>query len=221
LLIRQDVQFHWQNNAYIDFEHFLADMNSRKRKKIARERRRVAETGVSFHVLSGEKILPSSMKSMFQFYLATVMAHGSQAYLNEEFFLLLGKTMANDLVMIEAHFQGEIIAAALNIRHQTTLYGRYWGCKQTFNSLHFETCYYQAIDYCIGQNLDFFEGGAQGEHKLSRGFLPVITSSAHWMADARLSQAVNEFLTHEKEHVAHYQQLLNEHSPFTNCSEKD
>jgi len=214
LLIRHDVQFHWENQGYADFTAFLATMSSRKRKKITRERRRVSDMGVKFKVISGESVSADKMNNMYEFYLATIMAHGSHAYLSRRFFQLLGERMANNIILIEAHLEGRVIASAMNIRHRNVLYGRYWGCNEEYHSLHFETCYYQAIEYCINNGLSHFEGGAQGEHKLSRGFLPAITCSAHWMADQKLTLAISDFLDHEKAHVAHYQQLLNEHSPF-------
>lgn len=214
LLIRHDVQFHWENHGYADFTAFLATMSSRKRKKITRERRRVSDMGVQFKIISGENVSAVEMNNMYEFYLATIMAHGSHAYLSRSFFRLLGERMAENIVLIEAHLQGKVIASAMNIRHRNVLYGRYWGCNEEYHSLHFETCYYQAIEYCINNGLSHFEGGAQGEHKLSRGFLPAITCSAHWMADQKLTLAISDFLDREKAHVAHYQQLLNEHSPF-------
>jgi len=214
LLIRHDVQFHWENKFYEDFQAFISSLNSRKRKKISRERRRISEMGVEFRIINGESLTTGHMENMYAFYLSTIMAHGSNAYLSKKFFLLLAERMANAVVLIEAHYQGEVIAAALNIQHGDVLYGRYWGCKEEFHSLHFETCYYQAINYCINNKLTRFEGGAQGEHKLSRGFLPVTTCSAHWMADSRLNTAISDFLEREKGHVAHYQQILNEHSPY-------
>lgn len=219
LQIRHDVQFHWDNRDYQDFQEFLSTMSSRKRKKIARERRRVSEHGIEFNVISGQEISADNMQNMYEFYLSTIMAHGSHAYLSSRFFQLLGQRMADNIVLIEAHYEGDIIAAALNIRHEDVLYGRYWGCKEEYHSLHFETCYYQAIDYCIKNGLSRFEGGAQGEHKLSRGFLPSITCSAHWMADEKLSSAISDFLDREKAHVAHYQQLLDQRSPFKDDNE--
>ncbi|MCK5360870.1 MAG: GNAT family N-acetyltransferase, partial [Gammaproteobacteria bacterium] len=170
--------------------------------------------GVEFKIVSGKDLTHSHMDDMYEFYLYTIMTHGSQAYLSRDFFQLLGERLADNIVLIEAHYQDKVIAAALNIRHGDMLYGRYWGCKEEFHSLHFETCYYQAIGYCIENGLSYFEGGAQGEHKLSRGFLPVFTCSAHWMADQRLNSAISDFLDREKAQVAHYQQLLNQHSPF-------
>ena len=219
LQVRHDVQFHWDNRDYQGFQEFLSTMSSRKRKKIARERRRVSEQGIEFNVISGQEISAVNMQNMYEFYLSTIMAHGSHAYLSSRFFQLLGQRMADNIVLIEAHYQGDIIAAALNIRHEDVLYGRYWGCNEEYHSLHFETCYYQAIDYCINNSLSRFEGGAQGEHKLSRGFLPSITCSAHWMADEKLSSAISDFLDREKAHVAHYQQLLDQRSPFKDDNE--
>lgn len=219
LQIRHDVQFHWDNRDYQGFQEFLSTMSSRKRKKIARERRRVSEHGIEFNVISGQEISAVNMQNMYEFYLSTIMAHGSHAYLSSRFFQLLGQRMADNIVLIEAHYEGDIIAAALNIRHGDVLYGRYWGCNEEYHSLHFETCYYQAIDYCINNSLSRFEGGAQGEHKLSRGFLPSITCSAHWMADEKLSSAISDFLDREKAHVAHYQQLLDQRSPFKDDNE--
>mgnify|MGYP001812746825 CR=1 FL=1 len=219
LQVRHDVQFHWDNRNYQGFQEFLSTMSSRKRKKIARERRRVSEQGIEFNVVSGQEISAANMQNMYEFYLSTIMAHGSHAYLSSRFFQLLGQRMADNIVLIEAHYQGDIIAAALNIRHEDVLYGRYWGCNEEYHSLHFETSYYQAIDYCINNSLSRFEGGAQGEHKLSRGFLPSITCSAHWMADEKLSSAISDFLDREKAHVAHYQQLLDQRSPFKDDNE--
>ena len=216
MLIRHDVQFQWQNRSYPDFKGFLATMTSRKRKKIARERRRVVEKGIDFRIISGEQLTSVNIERMYEFYLCTTMRHGSRAYLSREFFLMLVERMAGNIVLIEAHLQGKVVAAALNIRHDKILYGRYWGAVEEYHSLHFETCYYQAISYCIKSGLSRFEGGAQGEHKLSRGFLPVITCSAHWMANKRLTPAISDFLKREKAQVAHYQHLLSEHSPFRN-----
>jgi predicted N-acyltransferase len=214
LLIRHDVQFHWCNANYADFSSFLATLSSRKRKKIARERRRVAENGIQFRTVTGSALDEHHMDRMYRFYLSTIRDHGSSPYLNDDFFRHLAENLADNVVLIEAMLDGSVIAAAMNIRHEDTLYGRYWGCEEQFHSLHFETCYYQSIDYCINHGLSYFEGGAQGEHKLSRGFLPVITCSAHWMAEKNLTPAISNFLDREKQHVAHYQQLLNERSPY-------
>ena len=216
LQIRHNVQFQWHNLSYGSFSEFLATMTSRKRKKIARERRRVQGQGLEFDIITGDTLTAAHMDKMYEFYLYTIHAHGSQAYLNRDFFHLLGERLADNVVLILASHNNETIAGALNIRHDDTLYGRYWGCNEEYDSLHFETCYYQAIDYCIQSGLSRFEGGAQGEHKLSRGFLPQITCSAHWMAESLLSDSITEFLDREKVHVAHYRDLLNEHSPYKN-----
>jgi predicted N-acyltransferase len=214
LLTRHDVQFHWQNDAYRDFDEFLASLSSRKRKNIRRERRRVQEAGIVFRISSGIDLDEGKMDRMYQFYANTIARHGSHAYLNRAFFRLLAERLADNVVLVEALRDHQVIAAALNIRHGDTLYGRYWGCLDDYDSLHFETCYYQAIEYCIAQRAVRFEGGAQGEHKLSRGFLPQVTCSAHWFAEPALAQGVADFLQREKSHVEHYRTLLNEHSPF-------
>jgi hypothetical protein len=214
LQIRHGVQFQWYNRQYHDFADFLAGMTSRKRKNIVRERRRVQEQGIRFEVVTGENLTPAHLDQMYTFYLHTIRLHGSQAYLNRAFFRLLGERLAEHTVLILAARNGETIAGALNIRSGNTLYGRYWGSRGGYDSLHFETCYYQAIDYCIHEGISRFEGGAQGEHKLSRGFLPQVTCSAHWLANARMSDGIRDFLVREKAHVAHYRDLLNEHSPY-------
>jgi len=216
LQTRHNVQFQWRNQSYGNFADFLATMTSRKRKKIARERRRVREQGLEFEVITGDALTTAYMDQMYEFYLCTIHIHGSQAYLNRAFFHLLRERLADNIVLILASRHNETIAGALNICSNDTLYGRYWGCNEEYDSLHFETCYYQAIDYCIKAGLSRFEGGAQGEHKLSRGFLPQITCSAHWMSENLLSDSITEFLDREKVHVAHYRDLLNEHSPYKN-----
>ena len=212
--IRHAVQFHWQNQHYTDFADFLSTMTSRKRKKILRERRRAIEQDLEFELISGDQITPEHMELMYDFYLRTIHTHGSQAYLKRRFFELLGQRLARHVVLIFALHEGSFVAGALNIRGEDCLYGRYWGCSEEYDSLHFETCYYQAIDYCIREGIQRFEGGAQGEHKLSRGFLPHITCSAHWMKENLLSDSITDFLEREKVHVAHYRDLLNEHSPY-------
>ncbi len=214
--VRHAVQFEWHNRSYRDFTDFVSTMTSRKRKKVRRERRRVVEQGLSFKTINGAEITREHMDQMHAFYLHTIHSHGSHAYLNREFFRLIGDRLASSVVLIFAYQDGEAVAGALNIRSANCLYGRYWGCSDSFDSLHFETCYYQAIDYCIREGLQRFEGGAQGEHKLSRGFLPKITCSAHWMKENLLSDSITEFLERERVHVGHYRDLLNEHSPYKN-----
>jgi len=213
-MLREDIQFHWCNHGYDDFDNFLATMSSRKRKKIQRERRRVAEAGIRFRHLSGPDVTRSHLERMYDFYMETILSHNSSPYLNLDFFCHLADTLAANIVLVEAVVDDRVVAGALNLRHENTLFGRYWGCIEEYHSLHFEACYYQAIDYCIANGMQFFEGGAQGEHKLSRGFMPVVTCSAHWLADQKLTPAIRNFLDHEKQHVAHYRQVLEQHSPF-------
>jgi predicted N-acyltransferase len=213
-MLREDIQFHWANDDYTDFSDFLATLSSRKRKKIARERRRVAEAGIVFRHVSGHELTHAHIDRMHRFYMETIIAHNSTPYLNQAFFHRLVDQLADHVVLVEALADDRVVAGALNIRHGRTLFGRYWGCTEEYHSLHFETCYYQAIDYCISNGLKYFEGGAQGEHKLSRGFMPVVTKSAHWLAEQTLTPAVRKFLDHEKEHVAHYRKILEQHSPY-------
>lgn len=213
-MARLGYQFHWQNQGHRDFDGFLTQFTADKRKKIKRERRYVREAGVELEVRTGAAIDESHWHTFFAFYRATAQKHGAIAYLNLAFFLEVGRRMANDAVLILARHGGEYIAGALNFKNDTTLYGRYWGSLASFHSLHFETCYYRAIEYCLEAGLDRFEAGAQGEHKLSRGFLPTPIYSAHWLRHAQFSRAVADFLDREHNGMEYYMNELNEHSPF-------
>jgi len=217
-LLRRAVQFHWYNPGYTDFADYLAALASRKRKQVRRERRQVASAGIEYEILCGPLIRPDHMVQMYDFYLGTIRNHGSHAYLTREFFLHLARELADQLVLVFARRGDEVIAGALNLRTADTLFGRYWGTREDIPGLHFETCYYQAIEYCIHHGIRHFEGGAQGEHKLARGFLPVETWSAHWLADPHLASAVADYLAREDRHVRHYRDLLVEHSPFRSAS---
>ena len=214
LQLRQGVQFHWRNPGYGSFEDFLATLTRDKRKKIRQERRRVAEAGISFRTLTGADIGARDWEFFHRCYRRTYHAHRSTPYLNLEFFLRLGATLAPHVMLVVAERAGRPLAAALNVFTDDTLYGRYWGALEQVPCLHFETCYYQAIEFCIARGITVFEGGAQGEHKLARGFLPVRTVSAHWLRDARFADAVARFLARESRGVEFYLDELNERNPF-------
>ncbi len=214
LLQRLGVQYHWRNRGYASFDDFLGDLASRKRKAIKKERRKVAESGIRLTPLSGEEIEPRHWDAFFEFYMATADRKWGQPYLTQEFFHLLGERLADKVVLVMAEHDGEPVAGALNLKSGDTLYGRNWGCLERFRFLHFETCYYQAIDYAIAQGLEWVEAGAQGEHKIQRGYLPTPTYSAHWIADPSFSHAVEGFLEREREAIQHEIDYLAEHSPF-------
>jgi uncharacterized protein len=214
LLLRSGVQFHWNNRGYADFDDYLRGMRADKRKKIRQERRRVAEAGIAFEFLDGKAASAAHWAFFQSCYEATYRAHRSTPYLNLEFFLALAARLPEQLLLVIAHRGGVPIAAALNLQDGEALYGRYWGTLENIPGLHFETCYYQAIDYCIARRLARFEGGAQGEHKLARGFLPVPTCSAHWIANRNFSQAVRDFLEREATGMQHYLAELGDSSPF-------
>jgi predicted N-acyltransferase len=214
MMLRSGVQFHWTNPGYGSFDEFLSQMSHDKRKKIKQERRRVRDAGVSFRRLRGSEIAETDWAFFARCYNRTYRAHRSTPYLNLEFFRRLGQTMPQHVLLIVAEREGRPIASALNLYSQETLYGRYWGAEEQLPCLHFETCYYQALEFCIEQNIKVFEGGAQGEHKLARGFLPVNTVSAHWLAHPEFSDAVERFLEREQKGIARYVDELNEHSPF-------
>jgi len=213
-LLRTGYQFHWSNPGYRDFDDFLSTFTAQKRKKINRERRYVQEAGVTMEIVGGASLGPAHWDIFYDFYHSTIHAHGAIPYLSREFFHRLGATMREHVVLVFARRGAEYVAGALNLRGSDTLYGRYWGCRGQFNGLHFETCYYTAIEYCIAQGLGRFEAGAQGEHKLARGFTPVVTRSAHRLAHPQFSRAVADYLARERLDVASYVNELNEHVPF-------
>ncbi len=217
-IFRQSVQFHWSNQDYDTMERFLAGLSQQKRKKINQDRKKANQAGVKFRWLQAEQISDDVLAFFYKCYCRTYLEHGNRPYLSFEFFNLLRERMAENMVIVLAEQHGVPIAAALNIRGGATLYGRYWGATQFVSGLHFETCYMQAIEFCIANRMSTFEGGAQGEHKLSRGMLPVLTYSAHWIRDARYAQAIADFLAHETPAVQGYLDELHEHSPFKNKS---
>ncbi len=214
MLLRRTVQFHWQNQDYADFDDFLSRMTRHRRKVIRQERRRVHEAGVELRWLRGAQIEPSHWEFFERCYRRTYAAHRSSPYLNLEFFLQLGATLPGHCLMILAERAGRPVAATLNLIAEDKIFGRYWGAAEHIPLLHFECCYYQAIEYAIAHRLRFFEGGAQGEHKLFRGLLPVETHSAHWLAHPRFARAIEDYLERESAGITRYVDELNEHSPF-------
>lgn len=213
-LFRYSVQFHWTNQGYVDMNGFLLSLSQQKRKKLKQDRKKVAQAGVRFRWLQGQQIDTDTLAFFYRCYTQTYLEHGNTPYLNLAFFQALHASNADCMVIVLAEQDGQAIAAALNIRDEQTLYGRYWGSLRFVSGLHFEACYMQGIEFCISHGLSVFEGGAQGEHKLSRGLLPVRTYSAHWIADERYAQAIADFLDQETPAVDGYLDELEAHSPF-------
>ena len=213
-LTRTGVQFHWENQGWRSFEEFLAALSSRKRKAIRKERASVAEAGVTLRALSGAEITAKHWDAFFRFYISTSDRKWGSPYLTREFFDRLGAAMGDKVVLVMAEQNGRPIAGALNLKGADTLYGRNWGCSADLPFLHFEACYYQAIDYALAHGLKRVEAGAQGEHKIQRGYLPVQTRSAHWIADAGLRKAVADFLKRERAAMSREIAALMELSPY-------
>jgi predicted N-acyltransferase len=220
-LTRKGCQFHWANDGYRTFDEFLGRFSADKRKKAKRERRRVAEAGIVFEHLRGDEPTPADWDAILEFYSHTFWRRGREPYLNREFFESIAKTMPANLLVVLARLQGVPIAAAICFRSSTTLYGRYWGSGADFHSLHFETCYYQGIDYCIREGLERFEPGTQGEHKVARGFVPQPTWSCHWLRDRDFHRAVDSFLARETRHVDAYMDEVGEHVPYRQAARDD
>jgi predicted N-acyltransferase len=215
--VRHGIQFHWRNREgepYENFEAFMREMSHSKRKKIRQERKRIHAEGIRFQWLSGHDARPEHWRFFVDCYNKTYRDHYSTPYLNLEFFTRLGESLPENLLLVLAVRGKQQIAAALNLRNSHTLYGRYWGAAEFVPGLHFETCYYQGIEFCIAHRMKLFEGGAQGEHKLARGFLPVRTWSAHWLAHPEFSTAVDHYLEREADEIGHRLDDLNESSPF-------
>lgn len=214
-LRRLDVQYHWRNDAgWTDFDSFLAAFDHKHRKNIRQERAKVAKAGVRFRVLHGDEASDDDLVAMFGFYLTTFREYGNSPALTLGFLRHLARTMPRQLVMFLAERDGDAIAGALCLRGGDTLYGRYWGARATLPGLHFETCYYQGIDYCLREGLRVFEPGAQGEHKLARGFLPTLVRSRHWIAEPTFRDALREWCGEEALAIQRYARNLVAHSPF-------
>lgn len=217
-MIRTGVQFHWRNAGYASFEDFAASLTQDKRKKLRQDRRRVSDAGVTFRWIEGAALDDGILEFFYRCYQDTYDRHWGQPYLTLDFFRCLHAADPQRLLLILAERGGQPLACALNVKGDGVLYGRYWGTREFVPGLHFETCYAQAIDYCIRHGYRVFEGGAQGEHKMARGLLPVRTHSAHWIADDRLAAAVDDFLQRETQAVDAYVQALGNSAPFRSVS---
>lgn len=214
MMLRQDVQFHWQNPGYRDFDDFLAALSRDKRKRIKQERRKVNEAGIELQCITGDNATAEQWAFFASCYAHTRQIHHSPPALNDDFFQRIGATLPQHTLLVIATREGRMIASALNIVTENVLYGRSWGTFEFHSGLHFEACYYQAIEFCIAHNIKTFEGGAQGEHKLARGFLPVNTRSAHWLAHPEFARAVENYLQQETSAISEYVDELNDRSPF-------
>lgn len=220
-MFRENVQFHWFNRGYGAVEDFLSELTQQKRKKLRQDSKKAQAAGIRFRWLEGDAIDDTALDFFYRCYHNTYMEHGNPPYLNRAFFGQLHARMPDAMVLIVAEQDGTPVASAMNMRGGTTLYGRYWGSIRYVPGLHFETCYMQSIAYCIARKLSVFEGGAQGEHKLSRGMLPVRTYSAHWIRDARYAEAIADFLSRETPLMDRYVEELGDHSPFRKADRDD
>jgi predicted N-acyltransferase len=219
-LQRTDQQFHWHNQGYGNFDDFLATLNSRHRKAIKRERRDALSSGLTIHALTGSDITEDAWDAFFEFYMETGSRKWGRPYLTRTFFSLIGETMAKDVLLVMAKRNGRWIAGAINFIGGDTLFGRNWGAIEHHPFLHFEVCYYQAIDFAIARGLKTVEAGAQGEHKIARGYLPQTTFSAHYIADTGLRRAIDEYLKRERAYVAEAGRELTEAGPFRKATDE-
>ena len=213
-LQRLGQQFHWTNDGYRDFDDFLAALNSRKRKAVKKERREALAPGLDIEVLTGSDLKPRHWDAFFEFYLATSDRKWGSAYLNRRFFALIGERMPEKIVLFLARRGGKYVAGAFNLLSKETIYGRNWGSYGDYKFLHFECCYYQAIQFAITHGLKRVEAGAQGPHKIQRGYLPAPTYSFHWIPDPGFRRAVAQFLARERQMIEHKMEGLAEFSPF-------
>ena len=213
--LRTSYSFHWFNNNYLSFENFLQDMTSRQRKNIKKERKKINDQGITLERIRGSAITVEMLETFYQFYQVTYLKRGMRGYLNFEFFKKIVASIPETIMLVLAkNNSGEYVAGALNFFDDEKLYGRYWGCLQEYDSLHFETCYYQGIEFCIEEKLRSFDPGVQGEHKIKRGFCPIETFSLHWIRDRRFKEAIDDFLEREREHILEYNQDRRALLPF-------
>lgn len=216
LMVREGVQFQWFNRGYRDFQEYTEQFSARKRKNTRREREQVRTQGITFLTLSGAAVSDVQWQVFFQFYQMTYLKHGRPEYLNIDFFKQIASTMPEQLLLIFAVKDHRYIGAALSFVGKDTLYGRYWGCFEEYHFLHFEACYYQGLDYCIANGLQRFDSGAQGEHKIARGFEPITTYSVHWIQQPSFANAIQHFLNREKVLVQQYKLDATALLPFKN-----
>jgi len=210
MLLRFDLQFHWHNRGYRDFDDFLQQFSSKKRKNVRRERRKVSDAGVRIETIPGAELDDAQWHILYDFYRITFMKKSGAPTLSAGFF----RAMAHRLLAIFAVHDGDIVAGAICFTGGDTLYGRHWGCYREFDSLHFEVCYYAGIEYCIRSGLQHFEPGAQGEHKIARGFSPLKTWSAHYVRDESFREAIRRHLQHESRALDDYHRLLSSSEPY-------
>jgi len=211
---RVGCQYQWFNDGFSDFDQFLEKFSSRKRKNIRKERQKIRDAGISFEKIHGGDITAEHWHTFYLFYQSTYFVRGRSPYLTEEFFIRIGKDLPENLLLVMAKKDDMYIAGALSFVGSDTLYGRYWGCTEAYQFLHFETCYYQGIDYCIERGIDRFDSGAQGEHKIQRGFEPVLTWSNHWIAHPDFNRAIGNFLADEEKYVRRYKEEATGALPF-------
>jgi uncharacterized protein len=221
LILRRDCQFHWYNHGYESFDAFLATFTAEKRKKAKRERRRVFEAGIVFDTLHGADMHDALWNTVYAFYADTFYRHGHEPYLNLDFFKRIAASMPDRLMLKVARIGSVPIAVAIFFVGDDALFGRYWGAGGNYHSLHFETCYYQGIEYCIEKKLQRFEPGTQGEHKVPRGFIPTLMSSAHFIVDRRFAAAIRDFAAREARGVDHYAAAVNEHVPYHRAPDEE
>ncbi len=214
LLIRKDCQFHWHNRGYGNFDEFLATFTSAKRKKAKRDRRRAAENGIRFRRIKGNDMDDAAWTVVYTLISRTFMRRGSLPYFNEAFFKSISEQLPENILVIIAEKESVPVAAAVFFESDRVLYGRYWGSDGHYDALHFETCYYQGIDYCIDTGKQVFEPGTQGEHKISRGFSPETTWSAHWLAHPEFADAISRYLDEEAHHIDRYMDAVDSRSPY-------
>jgi predicted N-acyltransferase len=213
-LARSDVQFHWTNQGYADYDAFLETFTTKFRKNARRERRRVAEAGVGCETLLGPQLDRRAIDEVYDLHRDTFLRHGHEPYLTRAFFRLLPAALGESLMVKRARHDGQTVAASVFYWNRDALYGRYWGTRENFHSLHFELCYHQGIDFCIERGISRFEPGTQGEHKVSRGFVPARTASRHWIVDERFRAAIGDYLEREGAHVENYADEVNRHVPY-------
>ena len=213
-LARNTCQFHWNNHDYRDFDHYLESFTADKRKKAKRERRRVLESGITFRTRHGDEMTAAELDVAFELHRDTFLRHGHEPYLTHATFRQIAAALGRSFMIKFALEHGRPVAVAIFFISRNTLYGRYWGSRDAYHSLHFETCYHQGIDYCIEKQLQHFEPGTQGEHKVSRGFEPALTHSAHYIADARFRAPIADFVKRERDSIADYAAEIQTHVPY-------